>query len=304
MKINKVLLQEADVSMNTLENDSEDLNQSTDRRQRLKDYINGTKKWDDALKDFGTSEEYNDVVKTWTEEKLKGTNFSDESIDVIKDWIFSFRTFDENKNPFLSYLITIVDNGIKPTEDSLITVNNAYASEVLHNEDLKKASLNPVLKDKNFYNSDRDSQEYYLEIYDFLNDKSNVSKIQDAFKNTLQIAKNRFLGKNSIHETLEMNDISDIIKGKDIIKIIMFDKNGNLKSADDIQTMLTDISNTDGWETVSNNKNTDTSRKIDSTGDKQQQALSSIKKALSNSKLGKGDQITLLNDLLNSIKNS
>ena len=204
-----------------------------DTKINWKDVLNDD--WEDLLKGQGlehfTQTEMDAFIELFLQKWFvkKGIQLGDwEKAKNMLIRIIREVGVDERTNPFLSFVEKYNERNKKGlSSEDLITVNNAYANEILDYQDVSgtgHAGNKHIIFNPSLYDRSGDEQDKLVEIYEQLSDdnylsKLNLNMIANAFPDTQFKALSKTKSKDKIRNLLMFEDgnpDNDVLSLQDI----------------------------------------------------------------------------------------
>lgn len=182
------------------------------------------------------------IIVNWLNKNAKTINIEDEQIvDLVTNWYLYFREITNNSrpeyyftNPLFAYLVYLGKANIKPSYNDLVAVNNKYEERILDDVDFRNGDRCKVLENPKFYGRNLSSQNYWLDIYAFFSEPSNVKKALSGLDD---------YGRVTIgDENYAKNNLDNGTKFRDTLLFVKGDPKGNLRPPKDIEIALTELS--------------------------------------------------------------
>lgn len=154
------------------------------------------KYWDKWILE-ATEEDNLDRTQAWLDTYVTDKLLANSSLSFLQlvyDWIISFKTTDTKKNPLLNQLLYVTNElKYKITYDSLVTINNAYDKGIIGDKDLMGATRLGLFQNMEFWTRSGKDQDEYLGFYQYLGDVDGGGRLLNS---TMQEYKE--LNKNDI----------------------------------------------------------------------------------------------------------
>ena len=142
------------------------------------------KDWDDNLLNANDKNNLT-LTQMWLDDHVKDRLLADSSISFLQlvyDWIVSFKTTDTKKNPLLNQLLYVTnDLKYKISYDSLVTLNNAYDTGVIEDKDLMNNTRLGIFQNLDFWTQAGKDQDDYVDMYQYLGDEDGGGRLLDNF---------------------------------------------------------------------------------------------------------------------------
>lgn len=173
------------------------------------------KDWDDNLLNANESNNLT-LTQMWLDDHVTDRLLANSSLSFLQlvyDWIKSFKTTDPNKNPLINQLLYVTNElKYKITYDSLVTLNNAYDQGLITNKDLMDNNRLGIFKNMEFWTRSGNDQDWYLDMYVYLGDKDGGGKLlTDTMQKYKELNKNDILFLNVFESTKEEQATSNLI---------------------------------------------------------------------------------------------
>lgn len=140
------------------------------------------KDWDDNLLNANDKNNLT-LTQMWLDDHVKDRLLADSSISFLQlvyDWIVSFKTTDTKKNPLLNQLLYVTnDLKYKISYDSLVTLNNAYDTGVIEDKDLMNNTRLGIFQNLDFWAQGGRDQDDYVDMYQYLGDEDGGGRLLD-----------------------------------------------------------------------------------------------------------------------------
>lgn len=165
------------------------------------------KDWDDNLLNANEGNRLT-LTQMWLDDTVKNKLLANSSISFLQlvyDWIISFKTTDPKKNPLINQLLYVTNElEYKITYDSLVTLNNAYDSGIIGDKDLMDTTRLGIFQNMEFWTVNGKDQDQYVDFYQYLGDKDGGGKLlRDVMQQYKELNKNDALQLKVFESTQE-----------------------------------------------------------------------------------------------------